>query len=80
MLVGGVEEAARLRHDAQQIEIIAADFVAVDFNGRVMPEESRARVGIDGGHSGEGSVAAAKILEVGIGSGDKPEARPGFVA
>jgi hypothetical protein len=80
VLVGGVEEAACLRFDAEEVEVVAGDFVAVDFDGCVMPEQCRAGVSIDGGQSREGGVALAKVLEVGIRGRDEAEARPCLVA
>src|ERR1035441_2422679 len=80
MFVRRVEEPSYLRLHAQQIEIIAGDFIAVDPHHRVTPAQPRMRVSINPGHPAEGGVSPPKILKRGIRRSQQPAAHPLLVA
>src|SRR5579872_173625 len=80
MLVRGVEEAPYLRLRAQQIEIIAGDFIAGDIYHHVTPSQSRKRICVNPGHPAEGGVTLSKILKGGIRGSQQPSTHPRLVA
>src|ERR1700721_719755 len=80
VLVGLVEESARLGLHAEEVKIIAGDFIPGAADGGGAPVERGMGRGVDSCEAAEGGVALTKIFEGGIGRGEETSSHEWLVA